>query len=179
MSGMGATVRDACESDLDEIAAIYAFYCDKSTATFETKAPAREQLAGRFTAVRAERLPYIVIISSNDNSVLGYAYAAPYRSERIAYAHTVEISIYVRSDTIRGGLGNKLMDRLLEDLRRCTRDPAPREAIAVVAEDEVGLGRGVDQFYTNQGFECVGRLKDVGYKFDRYISVSFWQKHLA
>lgn len=177
MSATNARVRDASEADLDAITAIYGFYCLRSAATFETESPSRDIMFARFAAVKAKRLPYLVVLGEDD-AVLGYAYASQFRSERTAYAHTVEISVYIRSECTRAGLGKMLIARLLEDLRGSEHEPPIREVLAVVAEDEVGLGKGVEEFYKYLEFKRVGHLKDVGRKFDRYISVSFWQYRL-
>lgn len=174
MSATNAHVRDATEADFDQITAIYGFYCLRSAATFEIEPPSRDTMFARFAAVKAQRLPYLVVLGEDD-AVLGYAYASQFRSERTAYAHTVEISLYIRSECTRAGLGGMLMRRLLADLRSCDHEPPIREVIGVVAEDEVGLGKGVEEFYKSIDFKRVGHLKDVGYKFDRYISVAFWQ----
>ncbi|KZW04263.1 acyl-CoA N-acyltransferase [Exidia glandulosa HHB12029] len=178
MSATNARVRDATEADFDAITAIYGFYCQRSAATFEVEPPARDTMYARFAAVKSKRLPYLVVLGEDD-AVLGYAYASEFRSERTAYAHSVEISIYIRPECTRAGLGKMLMTRLLEELRDGQHEPPIREVIAVVAEDEVGLGKGVEEFYKYLEFKRVGHLKDVGRKFERYISVSFYQFRLV
>ena len=82
---------------------------------------------------------------------------------RCAYRHTVEISTYVAPDHTRTGLGPALCDALIAEARR-----AGHHAIVsqIVSENEPSL-----KVAARLGFAEVGRLREVGRKFDRWLDL--------
>src|SRR5262245_44556139 len=104
------TIRPAFESDITVIAAIYGHHVLHGTASFETEAPGRMEMMRRYSVLRDQAYPYLV--AETDGTVLGYAYAGPYRT-RGAYQNTVEDSIYVRADQTGRGVGAQLLGGLI------------------------------------------------------------------
>ncbi|KAI8801514.1 sortase-like acyltransferase [Cladochytrium replicatum] len=171
-------VRGITDQDIPAVLEIYTHYVQNSVATFELTPPSLADFSKRVDSIRTSNLPHLVATAEeNPNSVLGYAYASFYRAERHAYRHTVEISIYLSHTCLRSGAGRALMNALVAGIRE--RQPHVRELLAVMAVDTVGSGVGVEMFYRKMGFEEVGKLKKVGYKFDRWIDVMFLQKSLV
>ncbi|KAJ3562502.1 hypothetical protein NP233_g9532 [Leucocoprinus birnbaumii] len=137
--------------------------------------------------------------------VIGYAYAFPWRASYRAYRHTVEISIYVDPAYQSVGAGSALMDALIAALRATrvrdptnpnastgdegeTEDPLElpdgtgrvREVLSIMSLDTEGRdgGYGLANFYSKWGFEQIGHMKRVGYKFGRWIDVLMLQVSL-
>ena len=102
------TLRVAREEDAGELLAIYAPYVEKTAVSFEYEAPTVEEFRGRICRIR-ERYPYIV--AEQNGRILGYAYASAFH-ERKAFDHAVEMSVYLREDRRRGGLGRRLYEAL-------------------------------------------------------------------
>src|SRR5689334_4832796 len=105
-------VRPAREADLPAITAIYEHAVLYGTATFELVAPDLAEMTRRFRALIEGSYPYLV--ATNDERVVGYAYAGPYRP-RPAYRFTVEKSIYLDPAVHRRGIGSLLLERLLAE----------------------------------------------------------------
>jgi L-amino acid N-acyltransferase YncA len=162
-------VRDSTESDLAAIGQIYAFYVLNSLATFEETRPGVDDLRARKQKVAAAGLPYLV--ATINGEVVGYAYAAPYRP-RAAYLYTVEDSVYVRHDLHSKGIGTALLTTLIE---RCEAGRW-RQMIAVIG-DSANIGSVA--LHKRLGFEHVGTLKAVGYKFGRWVDTILMQRSLA
>lgn len=76
------SIRAARETDLDRITEIYADAVRHGTASYELQPPDRAEMGSRFAALAGNGFPYIV---AEENSVLGYAYAGPFR--QIGRAH--------------------------------------------------------------------------------------------
>ena len=57
---MPAVIRPAMASDIDAIAAIYAYHVNHSTGTFETEAPDSLEMTRRSKEVEARGLPWLV-----------------------------------------------------------------------------------------------------------------------
>jgi L-amino acid N-acyltransferase YncA len=106
-----------------------------------------------------------------NGEVAGYAYAAPYRP-RAAYRYTVEDSVYVRHDLYSKGIGTAILTTLIE---RCEAGRW-RQMIAVIG-DSANIGSVA--LHRRLGFEHVGTLKAVGYKFGRWVDTILMQRPLA
>jgi L-amino acid N-acyltransferase YncA len=165
---MSVIIRAAIASDMDAIALIYSHHVNHGTGTFETEPPNREEIARRWGEVTARSLPWLVAEDSGE--VVGYAYAAPYRA-RPAYRHTVEDSVYVRIDRIGTGLGKQLLPALITATRAC----GMHQMIAVIGDS---ANRASINLHRRFGFQDAGVLKDVGFKFGRWLDTVFLQRSL-
>jgi L-amino acid N-acyltransferase YncA len=165
---MSVIIRAAVASDMDAIALIYSHHVNHGTGTFETEPPDREEIARRWGEVAARSLPWLVAEDSGE--VVGYAYAAPYRA-RPAYRHTVEDSVYVRVDRIGTGRGKQLLPALITATRAC----GMHQMIAVIGDS---ANRASINLHRRFGFQDAGVLKDVGFKFGRWLDTVFLQRSL-
>jgi len=84
------------------------------TASWEYEPPSVEEFAARRREILAKDFPYFV--AELDGNVVGYSYASSYRS-RIGYRFTVEDSVYVSPAAARRGVGNALLNRLIDVCR--------------------------------------------------------------
>ena len=165
---MPAVIRPAMASDIDAIAAIYAYHVNHSTGTFETEAPDSVEMTRRWEAVMARRLPWLV--AEENSEIAGYAYAAPYRT-RAAYRHTVEDSIYVRADRMGSGLGKLLMPTLITATQAC----GIHQMVAVIGDS---ANHPSISLHRRFGFSDAGLLEGVGLKFGRWLDTVFMQRSL-
>ncbi|HET6217664.1 MAG TPA: GNAT family N-acetyltransferase [Acidobacteriaceae bacterium] len=165
---MSVVIRPAVASDMDVITLIYAYHVSHGTGSFETDPPDRTEMARRWNEVAARGLPWLV--AEDDRVIGGYAYAAPYRS-RPAYGHTVEDSIYVRVDRLGAGLGKLLLPALITATQAC----GMRQMIAVIGDS---ANQSSIRLHRRFGFHDAGLLRDVGFKFDRWLDTVFMQRSL-
>lgn len=98
--------------------------------------------------------------------VLGYATFGPYRPHD-GYRHTVEHSVYVRSDQRGRGLGSDLMAALINR----ARDSGVHVMIAGIDAANTGSVR----LHERLGFRPAGTLTEVGTKFGRWLDLAFLQ----
>jgi L-amino acid N-acyltransferase YncA len=161
-------LRPASPGDLAAMAAIYEPEVRRGTATFELESPEAAEFGGRLAKLRAAGLPWLV--AELDGRVGGYAYAAPYR-DRPAYRFTVEDSVYLAPDARGRGVGRRLLAAVIE----AARDAGMRQMVAVIGDSanvaSVRLHRGC-------GFADVGTLRDVGFKFGRWLDTVLMQRTL-
>lgn len=109
---------------------------------------------------------------NNDTSLLsivGYAYAAKFR-ERAAYDQTAELSIYLDKDHLGKGYGVILYNAVINHLTK----KGFKVAMAGISSPNPASFR----FHEKLGFKKVALLESVGYKFEQYIDVAFYQKIL-
>lgn len=162
-------VRDATDQDMAGIQAIYAHHVLHGLASFEEVPPTVEELLARRASVIGLGLPYLV--AEIDGGVVGYAYATLYRT-RSAYRHTVEDSVYVAPGFGGRGIGSALLRALID---RCEAGPW-RQLVANIGDSG---NAGSLALHRRFGFQTVGTLTSVGFKFGRWIDTVLMQRPLG
>ncbi|NER84588.1 MAG: N-acetyltransferase [Leptolyngbya sp. SIO1D8] len=160
-------IRQIQEADIARITEIYNWYVLNTTITFELEVISPSEMQQR---VQGKLKKYDWLVAEIDKSVIGYAYYGAYHS-RAAYSHTVELSIYLAQESIGKGCGKSLYRTLIESAKN--RDF--RELVGIIAlpnETSIAL-------HQKLGFEEIGVLKKVGYKFGNYLDVGIWQKSIT
>jgi len=104
-----ATIRGAQPDDVREILRIYTPFVTDTVVSFEEQAPSLDEMANRIAN------SHVWLVAEVDAQVVGYAYAAPFRS-RPAYRWSAEVSVYLLEGAQGQGLGRQLIESLLEAL---------------------------------------------------------------
>ncbi|HVT71996.1 MAG TPA: arsinothricin resistance N-acetyltransferase ArsN1 family B [Lacunisphaera sp.] len=157
-------LRSATPADAAAIAAIYNHYVLNTIITFEEEAVAETGMTQRINDTLAGGLPWFVW--DEDGRVLGYAYASRWKS-RCAYRYAVESSIYLDKDATGRGLGTKLYIALIDALR-AKAVHAIIGGIALPNPASVALSEKL-------GFKKIGQFEQVGWKFEKWIDVGYWE----
>lgn len=160
-------IRLATPDDFPVIRSIYAPYITDTTVTFEYDVPSEEEFTQRLAAI-ARTYPILVIEA--DGVVVGYAYAAAFKS-RTAYQWAAETVIYLRRDCNGLGLGQPLYQSLIEVLKL----QGICQGIGVITAENINSIK----FHRRLGFKLVAQLERVGYKFGKWLDVYWMQKQLA
>jgi L-amino acid N-acyltransferase YncA len=147
---------------------IYAHYVLHSLATFEETPPTLEEMLMRRRASVDLSLPYLV--AEAEAEILGFAYAAAYH-RRAAYRFTIEDSVYVHDGLGGRGIGSALLGVLIV---ACERGPW-RQMVAVVGDS---ANAGSIALHQRFGFELMGTLRSVGFKFGRWVDTPILQRAL-
>jgi L-amino acid N-acyltransferase YncA len=161
-------VRNSRDEDMPKVQAIYGFHVLHGLASFEEEPPSVDELNRRRADVLDRGLPYLV--AEIGGVVVGYSYAAPYRS-RPAYRFTVENSVYVDQSLRRRGVGYLLLSALIT---RCIARKC-RQMIAVIGDSE---NMASIALHERLGFIRVGTLHAVGFKFGRWVDSVLMQRAL-
>lgn len=169
MEKLLVNIRKAEPADIGAITCIYEQAVLLGTGSFEITPPNEEEMLNRMKTVEANKCPYLV--AELEGQILGFAYANTYRPRK-AYRYTVEDSIYVHPECRNLGVGTQLLTSLVAecDLRGF------REMIAVIGDSE---NTASIQLHKHCGFRHVGTLKNVGYKFDRWLDSVLMQRTLV
>jgi L-amino acid N-acyltransferase len=160
-------VEDAREGDLEGLVAIYNEVLATSTAIFSHVPATLEERIEWWRARASQGCP--VLVARDARGVLGYASFGDFRAWP-GYRFTVEHSVHVRADGRGRGIGTVLVTELI--------------GRAAALGKHVMIG-GVDadntasiRFHERLGFEQAGRLREVGYKFERWLDLVFLQRRL-
>ena len=186
MCQQAIALRDATQADAAAIAAIYNYYVLKSVATFEETEISVVDAADRICKVLGEGLPWLVAEQippletgsrgergsqgEEGSRILGYAYAGRW-STRAAYRYTAEITVYLASNVRSRGVGSLLYGELFSRLARL----GIRSVIAGITLPNPSSVAIHEKF----GMRKVGHFENVGYKFDSWLDVGYWQTQLT
>ena len=162
---MELRVRSATSSDLPEIEAIHAHHVRTSHAIFDLEPRGVEWRRRWFMERDAARHPVLVAI--DDDAVVGFASAGAHRPKE-AYASTVETTIHVAPGSVGRGVGSALYAELLAELD----DVGVHRALAAIAVPNEPSVRLHERF----GFRRVAHLSEVGWKFERYWDVDWYER---
>ena len=110
------------------------------------------------------------LVFERNGEVLGYAYAGPF-SARAAYRWSVELSVYIRPDSHRQGIGRALIEFLLDMLER--------QGYVSAYAGSTQPNPGSRSLFKSLGFEPAGVFRNVGYKRGRWHDVGWWQRTIA
>jgi len=161
-------LRPAAAADAASILAIYAPYVVASAVSFELDPPSLKEMKARISSAE-DQYPWIVAVDAESDVILGYAYAAAFRT-RLAYRFAVETSIYIAGNFQGQGVGRILYPALLRTLETQGYTQAIA-AITLPNDHSIKLHEGV-------GFRRAGVYREVGYKNSRWLDVGLWQREL-
>jgi L-amino acid N-acyltransferase len=156
-------IRPATHADLEAINDIYNHYVRCSTCTFQVEP---EPMSGRIAWFEAHGREHPVTVIEADGAVAGWGSLSRFHP-RAAYGHTVENSVYVRHDRQHRGLGRAL----LADLIARAKTLGHHSIVALIAGEQTASVK----LHATMGFTQAAHLKEVGFKFDRWLDVVYWQ----
>lgn len=166
---MSCVIRESRDDDVAIVHAIYRHHVLHGMGSFEEEPPSVDELIRRRVNVLGRALPYLV--AEIDGQVVGYSYAAPYRS-RSAYRFTIENSVYVDHRLSRRGVGRALLSALIA---RCEAGEW-RQMVAVIGDS---ANTASIALHERLGFCYVGTLRAVGFKFGRWVDSVMMQRALG
>lgn len=164
---MQVAVRQATEADLSGILDIVNDAILNSTAIWSHYAYTLENRRAWLVERREKNYPVFVALIGRD--VAGFSSIGDFRPHD-GFLHSVEHSVYVHRHHHGKGIGKQLMLPLFESAKHLGKH-------VMVGGVEAG-NTGSLKFHRDLGFVEVGRLKEVGFKFDRWLDLVFVQKIL-
>ncbi len=156
-------IRHVKPSDAKKICSIYNEYIKNSRVTFEETPKTVDEIASRIETI-TESYPWIVY--EENGNVIGYTYASKWK-ERSAYRYTVETAIYLDSRHHGKGIGTKLKGSMIDELRQRSFHSVI-SGIALPNPASIAL---CEKF----GFKKIAHFKEVGFKFNKWVDVAYWQ----
>jgi L-amino acid N-acyltransferase YncA len=156
-------IRQATLADLGQITEIYNDAIKKTTATFDTEPKTLEQQESWFAGHDAG---HPVLVAEEDGLILAWASLSQW-SDRCAYGATAEISLYVREEHRRKGIGKQLMAAAIQ----AGKEAGLHTVIARIA----GSNKISADLCKSYGFQYIGTMREVGKKFDQLLDVHLMQ----
>lgn len=181
-SSCGAKIRLATRADAAALRAIYAYYVENTTVSFEYETPSVAEMERRIAEVEGV-YPFLVCVVEGENGgngekgdgvvgerIVGYALA--HRAfERAAYSWVAETAVYVDRNWRRRGIGEALYSALIAILEA----QGLRSLYAVVvSENQASV-----EFHRRAGYFDFATFKNSGWKFGRWLDVVWLERTLG
>lgn len=157
-------IRQARQSDLQSILSIYNHAILNTTTVYTYEPVTIEERETWFHTKLEQAEPIFVYLK--DGQVVGFATYGAFRNWP-AYQYTVEHSIYVDPETRNEGVASQLLVKLIEEIKN-------RNYKTIVAGIDASNTASI-KLHEKYGFELCGTIKSVGYKFDRWLDLAFYQ----
>jgi len=165
------TIRASRDDDLDVMLAIYRHHIARGvdpSLIHVSEEPQADDIKRRRRTMRRHRLPHLV--ADCGGFVVGYAFAVLFR-KRPAYRYTLKHSIYVHPDHLHSGIGRMLLPALIDACAAA----GYRQMIGYIdAANAPSI-----QLHKSCGFNQIGYLASVGYKFGHWTDVVMMQRSLG
>jgi phosphinothricin acetyltransferase len=160
------TIRLATAADLPAIHDIYNHYVLHSTCTYQDEV---EPLSMRQAWFAARGPEHPVTVAELDGEIVGWGALSRFHA-RSAYRRSVENAVYVRHDRHRLGIGKTLLVDLIDRAKALGH----HTIIALIDSEQAGSLT----IHERYGFVHAGRLRQAGFKFDRWLDVVYLQRML-
>ena len=158
------TIRLASEHDLPEILNIYNDAILNTTSVYDYKPHTLEMRQAWFAAKQRDGYP--VFVAEVAGEVAGFSTFGPFRPWA-AYKYTVEHSVYVGQRFRQRGIGRLLVKTVIDFARQMDKHVI---LAGIDSANEVSI-----RMHKQLGFVETATLKQVGYKFGRWLDLVFMQ----
>jgi len=161
-------IRTAMEADVPAIAAIYNEAVRDSTATYDYQ-PVSES-SRRDWLVTEQAAGYVIRVAEDpQDGVVAWGALTSF-NPREGYRFTVVNALYVTGEHRGKGIGRAL----LEDQLTMAQEHGWHAILAIIDADN----RGSIRLHEQYDFARVAYLKEVGFKFGRWLDVVYMQRLL-
>ena len=154
----------------DAILEIFNDAIVNSTALYDYQPRTAESMVAWFDAKQKGGFP-VIGLEDETGQLLGFASWGSFRAYP-AYKYTVEHSVYVRNDQRGKGLGKRLMQALIAEAQARGNVHALVGAIDAANIGSIAL-------HEKLGFQSVGLMPQVGFKFGRWLDLALYQLTLV
>jgi phosphinothricin acetyltransferase len=157
-------IRKAEEKDLEEMLVIYNDIILTTTAVYDYKPHTIDMRREWFRTKQQQGFP--VFVAEENDQVVGFSSIGPFRAWA-AYKYSVENSVYVAAGQRGKGIGKKLIPPLIE--------AAGELQMHTIIAGIDSINDASIALHHRFGFEEVAHFKQVGYKFGRWLDLTFMQ----
>lgn len=158
---MRPIVRKATTSDLPSILEIVNHAILNTTAIYDYDPRSLEEQTLIFDNKNAKNFP--IFVAEYQGEMLGFGTYDTFRT-KVGYRFTVEHSVYVKEGFAGKGIGHLLMEELIST--------AKKEKYHVMIGVIDASNENSIRFHEKFGFESMGILKEVGFKFNRWLDAN-------
>ncbi len=164
---MNIIIRQADKNDVAKILEILNYEIINTTVVYDYQKRTYEEQLRWFKKKKEENLPVIVAVV--DGKVAAYGTYGIFRPWE-AYKFSIEHSLYVEKNKRKLGIGKLILQELI--------DIARLEGYHTIVAGIDASNQNSIIFHKQFGFKEVGNLKQIGYKFNKWLDLTFMQLFL-
>jgi len=161
-------IRPATEADLPAILAIYNEVIANSTAVYRDEPYTHKDRLAWLRIRQQQGFP--VLVACLEDTIAGFSSFGEFRASP-CYRHTVEHTVHIHAGYRGRGIGAELVQALIP------------YALALNMHVMIGAvdaeNQGSIRFHESLGFERVAHLKQVGFKFNRWLDLILLQRIIS
>jgi L-amino acid N-acyltransferase len=158
------TIRNATENDIQPMLDIYNEIIENTTAIFQYDLHTLEMRKDWLLKKWEENFP--VFIAEENDEVVGFSTFGQFRNWQ-AYKYSVENSVYVKAGCRGKGVGKLLLQPLIDSAKQMQLHTI---IAGIVADNEASIA-----LHKQFGFVEAAHFKEVGFKFDKWLDLKFFQ----
>ncbi|MBP2652157.1 MAG: bar 1 [Firmicutes bacterium] len=155
------------EAYLDEVLQIYTHYVLTSTATFHSQPLTKEDMR---KIVFFDNPKYKTYVIRQEHTICGYVLITQHK-KREAYDTTAEVTIYLKSDFVKLGIGSLALGHI----EAYAKTQGIHALVATICWSNTGSIRLVEK----HGYSKCAHYKEVGKKFGKYLDLVAYQKIIS
>ena len=160
-------IRNVRFEDLNQLCNIYNHFVVNTTITFDTSIKTYEEFAEEMNEIIKE---YPFLLVEQNDQILGYAFVSKWKSRR-AYNYTVESSIYLDPGSHQKGIGSILYNELITEIKKSKIHSV---IAGITLPNDISI-----RLHEKLGFTKIAQFKEVGYKFEKWLDVGYWELILS
>jgi phosphinothricin acetyltransferase len=157
-------IRKAKIEDLADITFIYNEAIKNTVATFDTEIKTLDEQKIWFDD-HGSKNP--IIVAEEERNIVGWAALSKW-SDRCAYSDTAEISVYVKDDFQKMGIGKRLMQEIVKE--------GEKSGLHLIIARITDANEVSVRLHESVGFTHIGVMKECGFKFGKRLDVILMQK---
>ncbi|MBK8600608.1 MAG: N-acetyltransferase [Flavobacterium sp.] len=161
---MNVIIRNANVEDLPQILEIVNHAILHTTSNYLYEVQTLENQLQWFEEKKSKQFP--IIVADYNGTAVGFGTYGTFR-EKIGYQFTVEHSVYVAPEFIGKGIGKQLLLALIV----LAKDGGYHTMIGGID----AANTGSIAFHRKFGFVETGIIKEVGFKFGKWLDLQFMQ----
>lgn len=161
------SIRKAELKDVTSITEIYNESVLNGVATLDTVERSEEAAIHWF---RNREDWHCVFVAEKNGAIAGYAALSPW-SDKLGYSTMAEVSLYILPEFRGMGIGKRLIEILVAEAET---GPLHSLLARITEGNDTSL-----YLHRNMGFRTVGVLEEAGFKFGKFLDVTFMQRVLS
>ncbi len=158
------SIRAAEYKDLQDVLHIMNSAILNTTAIYDYEIHTNEFIEEWFRKKQLDKMP--ILVFEKDNKAVAFGTYGIFRPKE-GYKYSVEHSIYVNENYQGQGIGKELLKALIKT--------AQRDGHHTMIAGIDAANYSSCEFHKKFGFVEVGRFKEVGFKFDKWLDLVFMQ----
>mmetsp|Transcript_4105 Transcript_4105/g.6084 ORF Transcript_4105/g.6084 Transcript_4105/m.6084 type:complete len:183 (+) Transcript_4105:114-662(+) len=159
-------LRSVKDNDYPQILKIMNYEVENETALYRIQPFTLEEIKENTESVLKRNDPYFIACHEDDeDTVLGHGYVHPW-NPKLGYRYTTELTIYLDRSHSGKGIGSLMMRSLMEACKGRYR--ALISGVCTSNKASIALHKKFN-------FEQVGFLKNVGFKFGKWLDVHYYE----